>query len=314
MALEQSQWVGASDDLVLTALAARLAGGAHWALNSANPLDVRTGLVFAGTPTLITGTAGLSVNLAPFHFLSSKATSNGPYLGTNKTTTPVTVPAAPSIGLKRIDLIWVRQEDKHATTGADAATLPTTGVVTGTASASPSKPALPAGSTEVGTVTWDSSSVVAAATNAAQCTLATSGPWTVARGCPIPVRNATERGTLTPFAGMRVTRLDAGGRLETYDGTGWLTEVYGMDLTVTTNASGEFAFASGLTTILFANLYNGNGGLVRGGRRGNITIARNSSGAAYVGGTITGIVFAANSNTAVASTTVQIDWMAKGYS
>lgn len=227
MALGQSQWVGASDDLVLSPTDARVAGAGLWATNSASSHDVRTGLVWNGGANLLSGTSGLTVNVAPHHFLVSKDPTNGPYLGSNKTSTPVTVPAAPALGSKRIDLIWVEQQDKNALVDPDASTLPQYGVVTGSASSSPSKPALPAGTAEVGTVTWDSTTTVAAATTAAQCTLATTGPWTVTRGCPIPVRNQTERDALTPYVGMTVVRLDQGGREERYSGTAWrLTSPY----------------------------------------------------------------------------------------
>lgn len=229
MTLGQSQWVGASDDLVLSPTDARVAGAGAWATNSADSHDVRYGLVWAGVTQLLSGTSGLTVNVAAHHFVSTKGATVGPYLGANKTSTSVTVPAAPSLGSKRIDVIWVRQKDKNALVLPDTVTAAEYGVATGTPGSNPSKPlrgdttaGFPADATEVGTVTWDSTTTVAAATNAAQCTLATTGLWTVARGAAIPVRSSTERdSTLTPFAGMSVVRLDQGGRLETYTGSAW---------------------------------------------------------------------------------------------
>jgi hypothetical protein len=231
MTLGQSQWVGASDDLVLTPTDARVSGAGLWATNSADTHDVRLGLVWSGVSNLLTGTSGLTVNVAPHHYLASKGATGGPYLGAALSggSTSVTVPAAPSLGSKRVDVIWVRQKDKNALVLPDTVTAAEYGVATGTPGSSPSKPVrgdttagFPADATEVGTVTWDSTTTVAAATNAAQCTLATTGLWTVARGAAIPVRSQTERdSTLTPFAGMSVVRLDQGGRVETYTGSAW---------------------------------------------------------------------------------------------
>lgn len=222
MTLGQSLWVGASDDLVLGPVDARMAMGGLLATNSVESTDIRTGILWSGRgASLLSSRSDLKVTVQDFHFVSTKG--DGPYVGVNKTNEDVTVPAPPALGSKRIDLLWVRQEDKNAPTGADAATLAKFGVVTGTASSSPSKPALPAGSTEVGTITWDSTSVVASATNAAQCTLEVTCKWTVARGVPVPVRNAAERddGTITPYTGMRIMRLDKGGLIQTYDGSTW---------------------------------------------------------------------------------------------
>ena len=225
MALGQSQWVGTDDERVLSGADARVAGSSLWATNSADSLDTRFGIVWEGGANLLSGTSGLTVNVARHHFLSTKDPVNGPYVGSNKTTTAVTVPAAPSLGSKRVDVLWVRQKDKSALSLPDAVTVAEYGVATGVPGSSPSKPlrgdttaGFPADATEVGTITWDSTSTVAAATNAAQCTLATTGLYTVPRGHAIPVRSATERdNTLTPFGGLSVLRLDTGVR-ETYSG------------------------------------------------------------------------------------------------
>lgn len=220
----QSLFVGgpADTDRFLSMQDARLDLAGLLATNSSDPLDVRTGVLYSGNSTLLTGTAGLAVNVAAFGFVSSKGSTNGPYLGHNPGSVFVTVPAAPALGSKRLDVVWVQQQDKGAVTAADATTERVFGVTAGTATTgTPSKNAIPAGAEEVGTVTWDSTTTVATATNAAQCTLATTCRWTCARGGAIPVRNATEQAALTGFAGARVSRLDKGGLLVTHDGTGW---------------------------------------------------------------------------------------------
>jgi hypothetical protein len=232
MTLGQSQWVGTDSDRVLDGADARIAGAGAWATNSSDTHDVRYGIVWEGGANLLSGTSGLTVNVAPHHFLSTKGRVNGPYLGANKSDTAVTVPAAPSLGSKRIDVIWVRQKDKSAIALPDSVTAAEYGVATGVASSSPSKPArgdtgagFPADATEVGTVTWDSTTAVGTATNASVCTLATTGPYTVPRGAPIPVRDFVDRDATIPFPylGMIVMWVGSAGSgyMERFDGTAW---------------------------------------------------------------------------------------------
>ena len=84
MTLGQSLWVGASDDLVLGSLDARLAQGGFWGKASLDALDVRTGVVWMGDQNLLVGRADLKVDVKRLHFLSSKGVTNGAYLGANK--------------------------------------------------------------------------------------------------------------------------------------------------------------------------------------------------------------------------------------
>lgn len=185
MTLGQSQWVG---DDKLNPLDARLASAALWETNSTDPLDVRTGIVWSGNPTLLLATADTApatVTVVPLHYVASKGNNNGPYLGSNNANTKVNLPAAPALGSKRIDLVWVKQQDKDAIVSADAVTLPIFGVTSGSPSSSPTKPALPAGCVEVGTVLWDSTSSVPVASNAsspgASATLAGTSTWAALR-------------------------------------------------------------------------------------------------------------------------------------
>lgn len=317
MALGQSLWVGADDDLVLSAADARAAMAGLLAKSTgSSPLTVRTGVLYNGrVSSLLGATSGLSVNVLPLHFVSSKGDSNGPYIGTIKTTTAVTVPAAPALGNKRIDVLWARQKDKNALVSADTSTVAELGVTTGTAGSDPSEPSIPSDATEIGTITWDSTSTVATATNAAQCTLTVTCQWTALHGEPIPVRTADDRATLTPYNGMRVLRLDKNSRIETHDGTGWRTEVFG-NTSVTVNGTGDFtipAATTGLTTVLWASVGNGNGGVATGARE-NVTVARNVP-FNTTPGAITGRVVVAETHTYLPSgTAVEIDWLAKGYS
>jgi hypothetical protein len=221
----QSLWVQG-----ITPADARLAASGVLATNSNDPGDIRQGVLYTGQQNLIGATSGLTVTVLPLHFVGSKAYSNGAYLGFNPTTATVTVPAAPTVGLKRIDVLYVVQQDSGALVSADGTTSSVFGVHPGIASSTPSKPALtdapaaPVGAIEVGTITWDSTSSVPTATNAAvagaSCTIATTCQWTAVRGNPIPVRNVTEQTALSAYDGMCVYRLDLHAE-KTHNGTSW---------------------------------------------------------------------------------------------
>lgn len=238
MAIGDSLWVGSDTDKVLSPLEARLAMAGLWATNSSNPVDVRTGVVWSGDTVLLTGTAStgpMTVNVDAFHFLSSKGLLNGPYQGCNPAQVAVAATfAPPALGLKRTDTLWVAQRDKNASILADAVTQGEFGWVEGVETAgTPAKPAVPVGTLEVGTVTYDCTSVVPTKTTDAQVTLATTCLWTAPRGGPIPVRNTTEKAALTAYSGMQVYRIDL-GLVETYNGTAWA----GHRVTFTPTVSG----------------------------------------------------------------------------
>lgn len=209
---------------------ARLALSGVLATNSNDPGDIRQGVLYTGQQSLLGATSGLNVTVLPLHFVGSKAYTNGAYIGFNPSTATVAVPAAPALGLKRIDVLYVVQQDAGALVSPDATTAAVFGVHPGVASSSPSKPALtdapaaPVGAIEVGTISWDSTSSVPTATNASvaggSCTLATTCQWTALRGDPIPVRNSTEQGALTAFDGMRAYRLDLHSE-KVYNSVSW---------------------------------------------------------------------------------------------
>ena len=287
---------------VTSAPAARLAQAALVAKSGITP---RTGVVYAGNRALLTATANtapMQVKVSPLHYVGSKADTQGTYQGANDGDYLLTIAAAPGSG-SRTDVVYIMQQDANAgTTSPDATTAPLIAATSGT---------LPAGAVRVGSVVVPAG--VTKLTDAG-VVVTTDCQWTAAAGAPIPVSSKAQRDALPTYVGRQVIRLDAAARVETWDGTGWLTEVYAMDVIVATNGNGEFSLPSGLSTIKYANFYNGNGGIVRGGARVNITIARNSAGASYSGGTLTGIVYAADTKAPVSSTNVYVDWFAKGYS
>jgi hypothetical protein len=162
-------------------------------------LAVRTGVMLGpGTASIITGTSAtgtMTVNVAAHHWVTSRAAGDGVYLGAKESSTTVNIAAAPGSN-SRIDLVYSKQNDSASTISPDASTGELYGVVTGTAAASPTKPALPLGAIEVGTVT-----VAAGATNTlgAGVTISNTSALTVARGAPVPVRSQAERDALTTF-------------------------------------------------------------------------------------------------------------------
>lgn len=228
-----------SDEDHRLAIAGMIAG-------QSSSLAVRTGILWGpGSTSIITGTSAtgtMTVNVAAHHWVTTRATGDGVYLGTKETSTTVNIAAAPGSN-SRIDVVYAKQNDAGSTISPDGSTGELYGVVTGTAAASPTKPSIPVGAVEIGTVT-----VAAGATNTlgAGVTIANSGQYTVARGAPIPVRNTTERNALTTYPGLHVVRLDNGGKLERWvTGTTWesydKTQVPVRDRRVAATAGGTLA-------------------------------------------------------------------------
>lgn len=204
---------------VVTADEARLSQAASWA-RSATGVGARTGVVFAGTTALLGGTSttapSMTVTVAALHFVSQKAASEGVYVGSSPAVVVVDIAAAPGT-YSRIDLVYAMQRDAGSPTAPDALTQAEIGVVTGVSNVTPSKPALPSGAVELGTVTVAAG---ATATTNGSVTVSTTARWTAPLGAPIPVRNGSERGALVPYRGLMVSRLDS-DVVERYDGTVW---------------------------------------------------------------------------------------------
>ena len=180
----------------------------------------RLGVFYEGTQTLITSTGttspSMQISVAPLAFCGQKALAEGVYVGRSTGTVPVDVAAAPASN-SRIDTVYVMERDHLSNTSPDSITQGEIGVITGTASATPTAPAAPAGAVVIGTV--QVAAGVTATTNAG-CTITTTCPWTSGAGTPIPVRNSTEQGALTAFDGLRAYRLDLHSE-KVYNGTSW---------------------------------------------------------------------------------------------
>lgn len=238
---------------VLSAIDARTGQSAMVAHDGNGP---RVGIFYEGTQTLVTGTAttspSMQVSVVPLAWCGQKALGEGVYIGRSTGTVLVDVAAAPAAN-SRYDVVYVMERDASATTSPDSNTQGEIGVITGVAGASPTKPAIPVGSVEVATLT-----VAAGATKTTdpQVTITTTLGFTTGSGGPIPVPNQATRDGLAKYSGLRVARLDKGGRIESCDGTNWgdpFADFYrGVGGTVPVTA---------FTTLVFGNQNYAEGGL-----------------------------------------------------
>jgi hypothetical protein len=188
---------------------ARLSQAAGWAASGITP---QTGVVYAGNQALLTATgstAPMQVKVSPLHFVESKADAQGVYQGANDGDYLCTIAAAPGSG-SRTDVVYIMQQDSSpGTTSPDATTQAVIAATSG---------ALPAGAVRIGSVVVPAG--VTKLTDAG-VVVATDCDWAAAVGAPRPVSNQAKRDALTKFVGLQVKRLDAGGRIETWDGTAW---------------------------------------------------------------------------------------------
>lgn len=176
-------------------------------LSSTGPFVTRLGVMSApGSTTLLTGTSAtgtMTVNVAAHHWVTTRSPGDGVYIGTKEATGTVNIAAAPGAN-SRIDVVYSKQNDSASSLSPDGSTGESYAVVTGTAAASPVKPSLPVGATEIGTVTVAAG---ATSTNGAGVTITNTARQVVARGGIIPVRNQAERDEITAYPAV-VYRLD----------------------------------------------------------------------------------------------------------
>lgn len=152
---------------------------------------VRGGVFPRHTSALITARSDMRVNVLAFDGVTVRS---GPsFIANDGTITSPLLATAPSSNA-RLDLIYFKQNESSL---ADADNLPFIGVVTGTASADPQKPALLiAGAEELGTVYVPSTAV---ATNSSGVVFTASHRFTAAAGGQILFRTVAER---DDFAGV----------------------------------------------------------------------------------------------------------------
>lgn len=162
----------------------------------------RPGVLSQSGADLLTALPTMHVAVAAAEFVTSKGKSDGVMIFTNDGVVNVPIAAAPASN-SRIDVIWVKHNDN--TTG-DATSTPAFGVTDGVAAASPTKPAIPTGALELGTLRVYAGTTAA---NGGANVLTNTYAMTALRGAPVPFRNLTELSAWTPAEGALAYQIDA---------------------------------------------------------------------------------------------------------
>jgi hypothetical protein len=224
MTLHNALHTGSTAHPVLSALDARLAMSAELALNGPGALDVRLGVMYGPAGFAVTGTSSISpwqYSVPAATFVTSKGATDGPRVGANDGVY-LAATVVPPASNSRYDVVYVLQQDADATISPDGTTAPVLAVYNGPASATPSLAAalaaIPAGAYALASALVLSTAT--AGTSGTGVTITQQFQWTTTRNNPIPVRNVTERGLITPFDGLQVYRLDA-HLVESYNGARW---------------------------------------------------------------------------------------------
>ena len=129
----------------------------------------------------VSATATMNVSVGTFAAVAAR--DGGAVLLSNDGPVNVLLDPAP-VANSRIDLIYAKQNDSSSTvTVPDANDLPVIGVVKGTAASSPTKPALPVGAVELGSVLVPAG---VTATNQDGVVINRPTQFTAANGAPVP--------------------------------------------------------------------------------------------------------------------------------
>ncbi|ALV43111.1 hypothetical protein AU252_19725 [Pseudarthrobacter sulfonivorans] len=203
----------------------------------------RSGVLGQATDLLVVGRADMSYDVGPAALVISRTAAEGVYTPTLTGTTNVPTTAAPGTN-SRWDLIYIKQNDQAKGDADNAAVVD---VVQGTAAASPTKPT---GSLPAGAYVLAEARIFATTTgtNGGSNTIAQVWRHTAARGAPIPVRNTTERDEITGKpVGLRISRLDLGGRPFWWTGTRWSTGPIGTAYVPIWTGIADFGTGGALT-------------------------------------------------------------------
>lgn len=226
---------------------------------------IRTGVLGGPTPwVMVNPRSTMAVGVTAFSAVVSRSAAYGAVVVTNDGETDVTLTAAPSSN-SRIDVIWVRQRD---TTQGDANSDAELGVTAGTAAGSPTKPSIPAGALELGTVLVPAG---VTGTNASGVVITQTHQYTNSAGGVVAIRNAAEQTAFAAANGQIIHRLDTGlfyGRVNTAWvalGEGAQVRQYGLGRTVpngtTTYYLANTGEATSVRTAVFPNVtYNSSTG------------------------------------------------------
>lgn len=171
----------------------------------------RSGVFYAGTATLVTGKASMAYDVAPFEAAICRARTKGTSFPTNDGVVTVPTAAAPGAN-SRIDIIYLQQAEASE---GDPDTEAVIDVAQGTASSSPTAPAIPDGAIELARAV-----VGAGITGTQDAVITQTAAFTAAAGGVIPFRSSTERDAFSAAEGQLGWLLDS-DRLEVFNGSGW---------------------------------------------------------------------------------------------
>jgi len=168
------------------------------------------GGITAPTTPLVTATATMNVSVAAYSAVAVR--DAGAILLSNDGPTNVLLPNAP-VSNSRIDVIYAKQNDASSTvTTPDANNNAILGVVVGTASATPSAPAIPVGAVKIVEVLIPST---ATATNSSGVVITQADIYTAAPGATVPFRAlANLKLWTTARDGQRAYAMDTGNEWE----------------------------------------------------------------------------------------------------
>ena len=231
-----------------TALDTRLMDAAQFVRNADG--SPRTG-VLGGFPSIVTTTAGMTVNVAAAAFVSTRGVADGVNRETNDGTVAVTIPAAPGSN-SRFDLISVKHNDADA---GDGSSLPVFVVTSGSAAASPTVPATPTGCEPLATLRIYSGTV---ATNGGSNVLTNIYRMTAMSGGVVPFRTIAERDLWTspaPCDGQLAYCIAEDATFEYVDSTvGWV-HLLGKPIVSTITFTGIYSGASARVTELGGRVF-----------------------------------------------------------
>lgn len=230
---------------VVTPLDHKLAQAGLIAKVGAGSNLIRPGLFYDGVSNIVTGTAGMSYNVAAFTCVTTRGAAAGAVLLTNDGTVNVVTTAAPGSN-SRIDSVYLWPRE-FSLDGVDS--TPVIGVVQGTAAVSPVAPSLAAfpGAIELARITVPAG---VTATNSGT-TITQMAPFTTLQGGVLVFRNATERDAATVPDGQRCYLLDTDVEYVRANGA-WvdsLNTIYTRRQLDTTNDSGRFLVQQGIGKI-----------------------------------------------------------------
>lgn len=156
-----------------------------------------------GSPEQISVTAGAGV------IFDSASASVGPWIFEIDSTKTLSLPARPSTGQSRIDLVVARVYDSDS--GLGGAKELKIERINGGASATPSEPTAPAGSLILARLLVPDTGSITVTPNPAR---------TVAAGGVLPVATTAVRDALSAYSGLTVYN-EQNKRLEAFDGSAW---------------------------------------------------------------------------------------------